>query len=236
MKLWAIWREFWDTFVPAATKGEPFAIVINGDLIDGVHHRSTTQITQNLADQGRIAAEVIAPLAELCDGRLYIVRGTEAHAGQECAEEERIARVVGAVPNETGQHARYDLWLRVGGRLCHFLHHIGTTGSFAYQSSALTAELTACYVQSARWSSEPPDCVVRSHRHTYCEVRVPSRNGFATVATTPCWQAKTPFAWRIPGARNSVPEWGGLVIRRGTDRLYVDPFVRTVDRSKEVTI
>jgi hypothetical protein len=37
------WREWWDVFVPVATKGEPFAVVVNGDTVDGVHHGSKTR-------------------------------------------------------------------------------------------------------------------------------------------------------------------------------------------------
>ena len=54
-KLWAWWQEFWDDWVPRVTKGEPYAVVTNGDTLDGVHHGSTTQISHNLGDQANIA-------------------------------------------------------------------------------------------------------------------------------------------------------------------------------------
>ena len=43
LKMWALWREFWDEWVPEVTRGEPYDIVHNGDVIDGVHHNATTQ-------------------------------------------------------------------------------------------------------------------------------------------------------------------------------------------------
>ena len=46
-KLWEMWNEFWDVWIPMVTKGEPYIIVHNGDAIDGVHHNSVTQITHN---------------------------------------------------------------------------------------------------------------------------------------------------------------------------------------------
>ena len=53
-KLWAMWREFWDEWVPVATKNEGFILVVNGDAIDGVHHNSVTQISHNITDQIQI--------------------------------------------------------------------------------------------------------------------------------------------------------------------------------------
>src|SRR5260221_5270370 len=113
----------------------------------------------------------MAPVVDMCKragGTYYHIRGTEAHVGQSGEYEERLARTLGAKPNTEGQYARWDLWKRVGdthGPLVHCLHHIGTTGSAAHESSAVNAELTASYVEAARWNREPPDYVIRSHRH-----------------------------------------------------------------------
>jgi MFS family permease len=59
--MWSLWREFWDVWVPEVTKGEPYDLVHNGDVIDGVHHGSTTQISHNIEDQLRIAEAVLGP-------------------------------------------------------------------------------------------------------------------------------------------------------------------------------
>lgn len=102
-------------FVPEATHGEPYAVVHNGDAIDGSHHNATTQITQNLTTQADIAYDVLKPVVARCDGRYYHIRGTEAHVGKSGREEEALARRLGAVPNKQGQHARYELRIRIGG-------------------------------------------------------------------------------------------------------------------------
>src|ERR1035437_2848056 len=103
-KLGAMWRTFWDEFVPTATRGEPFGVVINGDCVDGVHHNSTTQISHNLMDQSAIASAILAPIAKACDGRIWMVRGTEAHVGQSATMEEGLAKSLGAIPSAEGQH------------------------------------------------------------------------------------------------------------------------------------
>jgi len=235
LKMWALWREFWDAWVPSVTRGEPFDLVHNGDAIDGVHHHSTTQISHNLEDQQRIAEAVLAPAVAQCratGGTYYHIRGTEAHVGQSGEYEERLARTLGAKPNHAGQHARFDLWKRVGDRcLVHLLHHIGTTSSAAHEASAVNAELTAEYVEAARWNREPPDFIVRSHRHRSIAVDLNSAKGYAAGVVTPAWQGKTPYVWKIPGARISEPQLGGILIREGDEEHYYRRKVWTVDRS-----
>ena len=238
LKLAKMWEEFWDVFVPEATRGEPFGVVINGDVIDGVHHGSTTQISQNLMDQATIAKEILQPVVQACEGRFWMVRGTEAHVGQSASSEEGIAKSLGAIPNEEGQHARWDLWKTIGpDKLIHFLHHIGSTGSQAYEATAVHKELVEEFIEAARWRRQPPDAIVRSHRHRHFEITVSTgedsgNTGRALAVVTPAWQGKTPFAYKIPGARLSTPQFGGVLLRYAHDRLFADAKVWTVDRSK----
>lgn len=235
--MWKWWREFWDEWVPSVTRREPFDLVHNGDAIEGVHHRSTTQISHNLEDQQRIAEACLRREVERCQkrgGTYYHIRGTEAHVGQSGEFEERLARNLGAKANKEGQHARFDLWKRVGDKcLVNLLHHIGTTGSAAHEASAVNAELAATYNEAGRWRREPPDYVVRSHRHRFIAVDVSSAKGYAAAIVTPAWQGKTPFTWKIPGARISEPQIGGILIRQGDEEHYYRRFVRGFDRSAE---
>lgn len=242
-KTWAMWREFWDEWVPLVTKNEPFGVVINGDLVDGSHHGSTTQVSQNPADQETIAYDAIAPLVDRCAGRLWIIRGTEAHGGKSGVDEERLARRIGSIPNEQGQSARWELWKRVGPALVHLTHHIGTTGSHAYESSSVHKELTEALVEAGRWREEPPQVVVRSHRHRYIKTEMATAAGPAYSVVTPSWQGRTPFAYRVPGARQSPPQFGGIVIRAvrapkhvtdtGDDPVKVLARVWRIERSRE---
>lgn len=232
-KLYSMWRKFWDEFVPEATHGEPFSVVHNGDAIDGVHHNSTTQVSHNMGDQVAIAYKLLQPVVAACEGRYYHIRGTEAHVGKSGLYEEQLAKQLGAIPNADGQHARYELWKQCGPNgLVHFLHHIGTTSSSGHEASAVNAELAAAFVEAARWGEKPPDVTIRSHRHRYMEVRFATSNGYGISAVTAGWQGKTPFAWKIAGARLSPPQFGGVVVRRGERRLYIEPQVWTVERGE----
>lgn len=231
-QVWDYWLDFWGVWVPKVTRGEPYAVLVNGDTLEGVHHRAKTPITTNHEIQRRIAYEVLAPVRDGAE-RFYMVRGTEAHVGQSAENEEALARALDAVPNEFGQSCRYDLWCQVGDGLVHALHHIGTTGSMAYETTALTKEYNEACSAAARWEMPPPHVVVRSHRHRHSEVRVPCAWGYGIVFVTPSWQLKTPFTWKVPGGRLTEPQFGGSLIRWGDeDGLYTRHKVWTMKRSK----
>lgn len=232
--IWEVWSHFWTEWVPRVTRGEPYAVVVNGDAMDGAHHRSKTQITQNFADQIKIAYEVLAPVRDACDGRFYMVRGTEAHVGQ-CAEnEEMLAQSLDAVRNDLGNASSYDLWMDVGNRLVHFTHHIGTTSRMAYETSALMGEYTEMLATAARWRRPAPDFVVRSHRHQHIQITAPTANVYGTTFTTPAWQGRTPYVWKV--ARISETQVGGSLIRVGDEEAYTRHFVRALERSQTIDI
>lgn len=233
--VWGWWREFWDEFVPTVCRGEAFAVVVNGDAIDGgAHHGNSTHISDNTQDQERMALTVLEPIVEACEGRYYHIRGTEVHAGRSGVDEEALAKRLGAVPDVDGRFARWELWFRLGKGLVHVMHHIGTSGASHYEVTAVHKEMVEAMVESARWGEELPNVIVRSHRHRNSETRIQTERGFCTSVTTPGWQLKTPFAYRIPGARQSRPQFGGIVVRYGgaigDEDTFTRPFVRSLGR------
>ena len=229
------WEEFWNKWVPLVTKGSPYAVLVLGDTLDGVHHNSTSQVSHNLDDQAGIAYTALQPIADRCKGRFYMVRGTEAHVGPSGVNEETLARRLGAVSD--GRHyARWEAWIEMGRGLIHATHHVGTTGSQAYESTAVLKELVEAYTDAGRWHNRPPDVVVRAHRHRNIEVRVPTSLGYGIVFTTPAWQLKTPYTYRLAGARQSLPQIGGSIICQGDEDLYTRHWVRSPERTKAVRL
>jgi len=235
-KVWKWWIEFWTKWLPEASRHEPYAVVVNGDSLDGVHHNSTTQISHSLKDQAGIAASILSPVAAQCKGRFYMTRGTEAHVGPSAVEDERLAEKLAAVPDEQGRHARYELWFKLGSGLIHVMHTIGTSGSMHYESTAVMKELVDEYVEAGKNRLQPPDVTVRSHRHRLLEVRVPTRLGYGISFTTPSWQLKTPYTYRLAGARVSTPQIGGSLIRQGDEDLYTRHRTWHIERTKAVTL
>ena len=195
-------------------------VVMNGDALDGKPHNAVTGISDNLADQQEIAYRALRPVVEACEGRYYHIRGTEAHGGKSGQEEERLARRLNAIPDSIGRYARWELWKRLGRGLIHLTHHIGTTGSMAYETSGPHKELEQAIVESGRWNDEIPDVVCRSHRHRNIETRCQCYKGFATSFTTAGWQLKTPFTFKVAGARQAQPQIGGSLIRCGDEDIY----------------
>ncbi|MHA1933494.1 MAG: hypothetical protein ACW96X_13195 [Promethearchaeota archaeon] len=239
-KVFKMWRLWWDEYVPEFTRGEPYVIVVNGDAIDGSHHKATTQVSQNIKDQRNIFIEVMNSVlgCRNCKG-LYMIRGTEVHVGKSAEDEEEIARTLGAIPDEFGNHSRYDLWFRLGKHksLLHFTHHIGVTSSAAYEMTAINKELVEAYNEAGRWGDEPPDAVIRSHRHRQGCIDVASEKGRALSLCTPGWQLKTPFVYRGTTGRVGTPQIGGYVLREGDeDPLYSRYKVWKVKRPKEETL
>lgn len=238
--IWRHWQEFWNSWVPHVTKGEPYAVVHNGDVVEGVVKQSTTPISANLGDQAEIAYQCLAPIVDKCQGRYYQIRGTEAHVGRSGVEEERLAKRLGAIPNSEGQYARYDLNKRLGKGLINFAHHIGTTSSSQHESAAVNSELIRTYEESCRWGTSAPDIVVRSHRHRYIEVIIPiERSGRgkeslhrqrARSLITPGFQGLTPFQHRVN--RCAPPQFGGVLIRWNDEILYTEVYCISLSRSK----
>lgn len=234
-KVYKLWLEYWNDWIPKVTHGEPFVVVNNGDALDNRHHK-VTDIIPNLADQEEIAYRLLAPVVDLCEGRYFHIRGTEAHSGPAAEDEERLAKRLGAIPDENGRYSRDELWIQVGDGLCHIMHHIGTAGSTAYESSALMRELAEEYVEAGKHREEPPDVVIRSHRHRCCKIEIPTSDGLGISITTPGWQGKTPNVFRIAGARLATPHFGGILVRQGDEELHTRLFYGTVGRAKREVV
>lgn len=235
---WGWWRYFWDKWVPKVTRGEDYAIVVNGDLIDGEHHKNKTHISTNFATQEQIACAILAREVEKAAGGLYVVRGTEAHVGKSAENEERCAKALGAVPDHVGNYSRHDLWMFVGGEdgcLVNFAHHIGCTVSMQYESTAVMRELATLFSLAGRWHNRAPDIVVRSHRHISTMVQVPTANGYGIAVVTPGWQLKTPFIYNT-GAKNEYPQFGGVLIRQGDEEHYTRSKVWNIERTQTVVV
>lgn len=208
-----------------------YVVVFVGDVVDGVHHNALTLWSNNLYDQRRAAVQLLKPIVNHPNCVAYFhIRGTECHVGGSSNDEEQVAKDLGAIPDERGNHARYELWLDVQGWLMHFMHHIGATGNLSTETNALTKELVEGFGHSAMWGNRPADVIVRAHRHRYSETRMPTHRGYAISMTLPCFQGKTPFVQRIAGGRQSISQYGGVVIEVDQDAVITHPYIVAPNR------
>jgi len=239
LEAWNVWKYFWSVWVPKVTRREDYAVVVVGDALDGRHHGAVSQISQNINDQLIIAKAIFEPIiAKKHCKALYWIRGTEAHVGPSAELEEILARELNAVPDKNGKHSRWTMWARLGGEgdegaLIHFAHHIGVTGSSHYESSALNKEVTEQYVEGGRWLQPAADITIRAHRHRYIEIRLPSARNYTIGLVLPGWQGKTPFSQKVAGGRQTEPQLGGVLCRKGDEEHYTRAFVVGIEREKE---
>lgn len=231
-KVLECWKYFWSEWVPMVTREEPYCVIVNGDTMDHRHHGATSQISQNLADQSNIAFELLSDVADKCEGRIYMIRGTEAHTGPSAEEEEKLATRLNAIQDSNGNSSRYELYLSLGSCLIHCSHHIGVTGSHAYETSALMSEYAGACVDAAKWGLRSPDVIVRSHRHRHTEIRVPTSREYGYCFVTSGWQLRTPFAYKMPGGRVMTPTVGGSMVRQGDEEFYTRHKTWPIERSR----
>ena len=218
-ELWAWWKEFWK-FIETKTAGRPYIIVHNGDFIDGAHHGCVQLLTNNVGVQREMCIDMLRPYVEKA-AAFFAIAGTAAHAGQSNADEESIAKALGAIPDANGTYARQDLWIEMGKELIQFAHHIGTTSSQAYKSSPAMRLMASMYGAAGEWGFRPPTVMIRSHAHDYVEVKRPN----CRVVVCPAWQLKTD--WMHGKDTSSLPIIGGLLIRQGDEGVHIREFIRT---------
>jgi hypothetical protein len=211
--VYAYWCNFWQEFVPKAVKGsKKTVLVINGDIIDNIHHDVVNILSSSVQVQEEAAWRLLNGIRRLCPARIheiYFVAGTEAHSGPGAQSERRLAGQMNAIPDDSGELTPFQRWLDVDGTIFHFAHTIGTTSSAAYESSAPMRELVASMVEATQWNRPMPDVLVRSHRHRFIEVPIPTATGRIRVVITPGWQLRTPFVERVDRMR--MPHIGGVV-------------------------
>jgi len=117
--------------------GEKFALILNGDLVDGKHHGNP--FVENLiTDQIRILAAVLEKITLRAKSgqieRTYFMQGTEAHAGLGNDTERGIANKYGAElkvrPNgasKTWQEMELEF---ANGAVLHTTHHFNFTNIY----------------------------------------------------------------------------------------------------------
>lgn len=195
--LWECWERsmFW---LDAEVGDDPFALVVNGDLIEGCHHGTKEIISPDIADHSAAAIEVLHPLAELADAT-FIIRGTEAHTNN---HEHLIGKAIGARLNEElGIHVFDRLTANVNGLRHVFRHHIGTSVRRGLAATQLGVNLAEEQLEAINNGEEMPRVVCCAHRHKFGKYE--DDNGL--IITSPPWQALTRFGHRVVSQARTKP-------------------------------
>jgi hypothetical protein len=201
----------WENFlndVDQITEGYERTLVLNGDIAEiDSKYRSWQLLSRNPADVKRAVAEVLDPLAQMCDD-IFVLRGTEAHTGKAAYLEEQIADDLEAVKDPiSGRYSWWHLRAKWEGVAFDVAHHWGggyLPWTFANAANKLAVMTGIAY---SEWGEKPPQVAIRAHKHRFGD----SGRTFPTRAVLcPSWQMKTAYVHRI-GSPNSFPDIGGLI-------------------------
>ncbi len=204
--LWERWLAFQD-WVSRTVGDEPYYLLLNGDMIDGFHHKTKQVIDIDPVWHMRAAIDALGPLAKGARKR-FVVIGTEVHVG---TMESEIGKQLGAETFD-GVHAAQEWTIRMNGIRISARHHMPTTKRKYLEASALGIELGNQQLEAARAGYEIPQIIIAGHRHRFGVYG----DGKSMMIACPPYQLLTTFAHKVvPGV---VPEVGGFLLDfRGKD-------------------
>ncbi len=193
----------------AAVKGDLW-VVLNGDLVDGDHHKTTQIISGNPEAQSYVAGRAFDLTKSLHPKRLFVVRGTEAHTGNSGSAEEGIAkRLIAERDPETELWSCWHLRLKVHGKLCDIQHHGRGLGKLPHTkqngANSLAWRVWSTYAERGH---PAPALVVRSHLHQYADSYGAHRQTRALFL--PSFQLKTAFVHKV--AADEIADVGGVIV------------------------
>lgn len=217
--LWKCWGRT-GQFIDEQLGTSPWALVLNGDLIEGVHHGTKEIISPEIADHRRAAMEILRPLAKRA-AKVFVVRGTECHVNN---HEVGIAEELGAVKNpETGLAAFDRLTLEVRGVRCVFRHHMPTSMRRNLSATQLGIQLAEEQLEAANNNEPIPRVLGCAHRHKPDHYE--NDNGLSFCS--PAWQVLTRFGHKVVSPARCKPgvqilDWRGR--RHGELPLFVKKY------------
>lgn len=213
-----------NNYIAEVVNGDDYVLVINGDLIEGIHHGTKEIWSPEIGDHAIACHKLLAPLAE-ASSRVFVVRGTEAHVNN---HEGAIGAKLGAEVNPELGIAAFDrLTLDVRGVRCVFRHHIGTSVRRGLAGTQLSMQLAEEQVEAACNGEPIPRILVCSHRHK------PGiyRDNVGMTLVTPAWQCLTRFAHKVVSQARCTPgvqilDWRGCApgeLPRVHEKYYQTP-------------
>ncbi len=162
--LWKCWIQATQKWLPPLLGGDQFAILLNGDLVDGVHHGTKELISSNEDDHVEAAKQALKPLTEKSSATFLTV-GTEVHTKN---FETKIGKEIGAWQHpDTGRYASPRISLNIAGTRIVAFHHISATSRAWLAASAYSIFLANEQIEAARAGEEIPRVVCCAHRHKH---------------------------------------------------------------------
>lgn len=167
-----------------------YALILNGDMIEGNHHRTDEIWSVNPRDHTKAAKEILGPVARRA-GKRFMVLGTECHVGN---SEISIATDLGA---EVNPEFRQPYWHRLAINACgvkvSVRHHFPATSRAYLEGSQHSIQLGNATVEAVRSGSRAPQILIGAHRHRtghFCD-------GNRLTVVTGAWQGLTRHGFKV---------------------------------------
>lgn len=207
--LWECWQDNLK-WIDRTINGDQFDLVINGDLVEGIHHRTTQVMSADVGDQSAAVMDILCGLVAKA-ATFHLIKGTECHTRN---DEIRLGKALDASRNKhTGQHAWDTLDIEMNGTLINFAHHISATARSYLEATAHSINLGDITNTRARAGKRVPMVVCRAHRH---------RHGIWTDGNqmsiiTGAWQGLTRHGYKV--VPNAIPQPSAVILdSRNTDK------------------
>jgi hypothetical protein len=223
--LWACWTDLQAQFARIRGK-DKYALLLNGDLTEGIHHKSIESLTQSIEDHANMAIEAVGGLAAKAH-KTFVTLGTEVHTG---LIEHYIAKKVGA----EGKVAKAKWLFRMAGCLVDATHHIGVTSRAYLEATSLSITMGNARLNSMRCGQEPARIYLRGHRHTGGWFS----DGQGMIGVTGGWQFLTRYGRKV--VPDAIPRPSAMVLdwrrKRDGELPEVTEIVFTPDQDEITTV
>ena len=223
--LWQCWLAFWDEARERGRRRRR-VMVVNGDIVEGIHHRTAEIIAPNRGLHVSVAEDVLGAAIEMYRPHAVLfVRGTTAHVGEQGWMEERLAAGFARHVPHDQPYSRYVIYTDINGVLIHFTHHVqgwvrpwtasaavGREAVMVRDDVALNRARAECDLARTVGGAGPPDervpaLSVRAHRHKFADSGL---HHVPRVVVLPSWQFSTAYGRKV--SPSNLPDVGGLFI------------------------
>jgi hypothetical protein len=195
-------------WVKQVSGNDPHVLVVNGDAIDGYHHKTTQVISTDTGDHVECAIHILRDMVARAN-KTFFIKGTECHTHN---TETVLGKALKTEINPETKLPSWDkLYMDVAGVRCVFRHHIGTSTRRGLAGTQLSMQLSEEQVEAANAGEPIPRVLCCAHRHKFGMYQ--DNNGLCLVSAP--WQGLSRFAWKVvPTARTNpgiyALDWRGL--------------------------
>lgn len=193
--LWSEWLKMQE-WVETVAGGDAFSLLLNGDCIEGIHHRSDEVMAAKIMEHCTIAKFALAPIVD-ASSEIYATRGTECHTRD---LETYLMRSLGR--DKAHDFIQFDM----NGVLCDARHHMPVTGRLHLEASGLAIVAANNRSNAVRAGHKPARIFLRGHRH------IPGvySDGEVLVGVTGAWQGLTRHGKKV--VADSIPRPSCIIL------------------------